>query len=85
MWNIIGALLTIGGIMAVAGSANDCDGACDANDNAPDPSVCKTCPAVPSAPGNLKVLFAAKVSGVVNLTLLPFECVRFSSLILSPL
>lgn len=28
MWNIIGAVLTIGGIMAVAGSANDCDGAC---------------------------------------------------------
>ena len=43
-----------------------------ANESAPDPSVFKNCPAVPSAPGNLKVLFAAKVSGVVNLTLLPF-------------
>ena len=52
----------------------------------PDPSVFKNSPALPAAPGNLKVLSAAKVSGVVNLTLLPFECVKLSSLTLqSPL
>ena len=50
-----------------------------ANESAPDPSVTRALLALPSRLGNLKVLFAAKVSGVVNLTLLPFECVRFSS------
>ena len=55
-----------------------------ANESAPDPSVFKNCPVLPSAPGNLKVLFAAKVSGVANLTLLPFECVKFSSLKVLP-
>ena len=33
---------------------------------------------------SLKVLSAAKVSGVVNLTLLPFECVKFNSLTMQP-
>ena len=53
-----------------------------ANESAPLPSVTTACPELPSAPGNLNVLSAAKVLGVVNLTLLPFECVRFSSLML---
>ena len=50
----------------------------DMNERVPDPFVLKTCPELPSVPGNLKVLLAAKVSGVVNLTLLPFECRKLS-------
>ena len=56
-----------------------------ANESAPLPLVCKNCPALPSAPGNLKVRFAAGLlSGVVRERLLPPECTNFILLKVTP-
>ena len=48
------------------------------NESAPDPSVFKNSPALPSAWGSLKViLLGGLLVGVVSETLLPPECTNF--------